>query len=63
MLLEESTEKAFHLMYGKSRDAGGSKVKRLVIVERVEVSASSHGGRRGVGCFTANPVASVQTTS
>ena len=56
MLLEGSTEKAFHLMYGKSRDAGGSQVRRLVIVERVEVSASSHGGRREVGGLTANPV-------
>ena len=33
----------------KLRDAGGSKVRRLVIVERVEVTASSHGIRRGLG--------------
>ena len=61
MLLEGSTAKVLHLIYGKLRYAGGSKVRRLVIVERVEVTTSSHGCRRGIGRFTAKPVASVQT--
>ena len=33
----------------KLRDNGGSKVRRLVIVKRVEVTASSHGSMRGLG--------------